>query len=128
MIYSRMTKDIDILIRSEDLARVREVIKTIGFTIPSGRIPFRLGRPDEQIVHRVLKIVDRRTLTLDLMILPPYLEDVWQGRTGVEWQGRRVKIVSREGLAKMKRIAGRKQDIADLDALGVPTNDDEPQS
>ena len=122
--YPRLTTDIDVLIRKEDLARATEAVKERGFTVHSGRIPCHLGRPDEQIGHRVLKIVERKVLTLDLMILPPFLEDVWKDRTVIEWQGRRVKIVSREGLAKMKLLAGRAQDLADLNRLGIPVDDD----
>src|SRR2546426_1276559 len=122
--YPRMTKDIDLLILGEDLQRTSEAIHERGFTVHSGQIPFRLGQPTEQITHRVLKIMDRKTLTLDLLILPPFLEPVWKSRARVQWQGKDVKIVSREGLAIMKRIAGRKQDLADLDALGLPTNED----
>lgn len=121
--HPRMTRDIDLLVRAEDLERLTEVIKAIGFTVPAGRIPFRLGQPTEQIVHRVNKIVDRRVLTLDLMILPPHLRDVWDGRIRIQWQGRAVRIVSRDGLARMKRLAGRKQDVADLDTLGASFDD-----
>ncbi len=122
--YPRLTTDIDLLIRGEDLSRANDAIKECGFTVHSGRIPFHLGQPEEQIAYRVLKIVDRMVLTLDLMILPPFLEDVWKDRIVIEWRGRRVKIVSREGLARMKRLAGRKQDLADLDRLGFPTHGD----
>ena len=59
--HPRMTKDIDLLIRDEDLARVSEAIKEKGFTIPSGRIPFRQGAANEQVLHRALKVVDRIT-------------------------------------------------------------------
>ena len=123
--HPRMTTDMDLLVRGEDLTRIQEAVRKVGFTIDSGRIPFRLGRPDEQIVHRMLKVRDRQTLTLDLMIPPAFLEDVWIGRSVVPWQGRTVQVVSRHGLARMKRLAGRKQDLADLEALGMPEDDDE---
>jgi hypothetical protein len=37
----------------------------------------------------------------------------------VEWEGRRVSIVSRDGLALMKSLAGRDQDLTDLKQLGI---------
>ncbi|MBI4604912.1 MAG: nucleotidyltransferase family protein [Planctomycetes bacterium] len=124
--HPRMTKDIDILVREEDLQKATEVVNTCGFTVPSGRIPFRLGQPDEQVLFRLNKVVGRRLLTLDLMIVPPFLEDVWVGRNTVQWQGRTVKIVSREGLVRMKRLAGRRQDLADLEKLEAPIDETKP--
>jgi hypothetical protein len=126
--HPRMTRDIDLLVQAEDLERLTEVIKAIGFTVPAGRIPFRLGQPTEQIVHRVNKIAGGQLLTLDLLIVPPFLADVWDGRITIQWQGRRVQIVSREGLVRMKRLAGRKQDIADLEKLEAPFDDTHPTS
>ena len=58
------------------------------------------------------------------MIVTPELEVVWQGRTTVRSGDRSLTVVSREGLATMKRIAGRKQDLADLAKL-EGTDDDE---
>jgi hypothetical protein len=118
--HPRMTKGIDLLVRDEDLQRVMDTVRGCGFTLPSGRIPFRMGRPDEQFIHRINKVVDRRVLTLDLVVLPGFLQDVWDGRNAVEWQGRRMMVVSRAGLAKMKRSAGRKQDLADIEKLESP--------
>jgi hypothetical protein len=127
LIRARRGIRIDILIAGDDLARVNEAIRERGFTIHSGRIPFRLGQSTEQVVYRVLKVSDRKTLTLDLLIVPPFLEGVWRSRTSIQWQGRNVQIVSRGGLARMKRIAGRKQDLADLDALGLSIDEEEPE-
>lgn len=126
--HPRMTTDIDLLVREEDLLKITEIVKTCGFTLPSGRIPFHLGQPDEMILHRLGKVTGRRVLMLDLMVVPPFLEDVWAGRQPIVWQGRTLRIVSREGLATMKRRAGRPQDLADLDALGAPTDDTEPSA
>lgn len=43
----------------------------------------------------------------------------------VAWRGRDISIVSRSGLATMKRLAGRPQDLADLAVL-EGTDDGEP--
>ena len=56
---------------------------------------------------------------LDLILVSPILEPAWQSRTIVEWEGRRVSIVSRDGLALMKTLAGRDQDLTDLKQLGI---------
>jgi len=117
--YPRFTKDIDLLVRAEDLDAALAAVGDAGFTVQGGRIPFRLGQPDEQIVYRVNKVLGRDVLTLDLILVGAPLEGVWQDRREAEWQDRRVTIVSREGLGKMKRVAGRGQDILDLEKLGL---------
>ena len=89
--HPRMTKDIDLLVQAQDVARITEAVKSCGFTTPSGRIPFRLGRLDEQILYRVNKVVDRRVITLDLIVVPPFLEDVWKGRNTIQWQNRNAQ-------------------------------------
>ena len=68
-------------------------------------------------------------LTLDLLLVNPVLQRVWEEREVYEWQGRQVQIVSAAGLARMKRLAGRDQDLLDLKKLGftvdVGEGDDE---
>jgi len=123
--YPRLTKDIDILIREEDLSDVLEAVRGAGFTIDSGRIPFGVGTPDESAIYRVLKIIGEEILMLDLMLLNPALDEVWTSRGYAEWEGKRLQIVSLEGLAKLKRRAGRSQDIADLEKLGLSGNEDQ---
>lgn len=117
--HVRATRDIDLLVRKEDLDRVRAVVQQRGFTASSGKLPFKVGTPQEQEVHRVLKVEGRQVLMLDLIVVTPILDDVWAGREAFEWQGRKIKVVSREGLAKMKRLAGRRIDLADLEQLGL---------
>ena len=56
-------------------------------------------------------------MSLDLLVVSPDLAEVWAGRLVVPWTGRQITIVSRAGLATMKRMAGRPQDLADLAAL-----------
>lgn len=56
-------------------------------------------------------------MTVDLILVTPGLQSVWDDRLLVEWEGRRVPVVSRRGLIKMKRLAGRPQDLADIEAL-----------
>ena len=39
----------------------------------------------------------------------------------VEWEGRRVPVVSVGGLIRMKRVAGRPQDLVDIENLSALT-------
>lgn len=121
--YPRFTKDIDVLIQSEDVDRVMEVLKEQGFGFPAEPMTFGKETPYEQVIQRVSKIEGQDILTLDLLILNPVLQDVWQEREIFEWQQRQVQVVSAEGLAKMKRLAGRDQDLLDLKMLGFIDED-----
>ena len=117
--YPRATRDIDILIRENDLETVRDTLRDIGYTIDAGIIPFDAGRPTETRVFRTSKVEAGDLLTLDLMLTTPILEEVWDSQEKYLVEGEAISVVSRKGLAKMKRLAGRPQDIADLDALGL---------
>lgn len=117
--YPRFTADIDVLLQQDDLRRALELLDDLGFNFVAERMTFGTVGIDERVVHRVSKIEDDDVLTLDLLIVGPSLEGVWKGRELFEWQGRKVKVVSLEGLAKMKRLAGRTKDKLDLENLGI---------
>jgi hypothetical protein len=68
-------------------------------------------------VRRISKTEGPEVLTLDLVILPPWLSEVWESREAIEWEGREITVVSREGLLAMKRVAGRPQVLADIARL-----------
>jgi len=117
--YPRATRDIDILVREEDLESLRELLHQIGYTFVAGIIPFNVGKSTETQVFRISKVEDGDLLTIDLLLMTPILQDVWDTREKYLVEGEVIPVVSREGLAKMKRLAGRPQDIADLAALGL---------
>ena len=54
-------------------------------------------------------------------VASPSFEDVWSTRVLVEWEGRRVPVVSVGGLIRMKRVAGRPQDLVDIENLSALT-------
>ena len=47
------------------------------------------------------------------------VEPAWSSRVRARWRSRDIWTVSLDGLARMKRLAGRPQDLADLDNLGL---------
>jgi hypothetical protein len=55
--------------------------------------------------------------TIDLIVVTPVFEDVWEAREAFELESQRIQVVSRDGLIKMKRSASRPQDLADIDAI-----------
>ena len=119
--YPRLTRDIDLLIRSRDLDAARSVLASAGFTIPGGLIPFDAGRPHERNVFRMSKATGDDLLTVDLLLLPRFLAEVWNSRETYELDDALVTVVSVDGLITMKKIAGRLQDLSDVEQLeGAP--------
>lgn len=123
--YARFTKDIDLLIAAEDVSRVRKALEPRGFVFYSGAIPFDPGSPKSRTIHRLSKIEGSDVLPIDLIIATPLFDQVWRQRQIVDWNGRRVQIVSREGLRFMKQLANRDQDRLDLAQLGLGENKDD---
>ncbi len=117
--HPRFTKDIDLLVPREELTAVKAALAPRGYTLDAGRIPFEPGTPRAREIHRVSRIEGADVFTLDLLVVPEPLSDVWESREVFEWQGRRVSLVSLEGLVRMKRWAGRPVDRADLAGLGL---------
>jgi hypothetical protein len=115
--YPRFTKDIDVLIRPEDVERASAVAAELGFNIPARPLRFDAGKPTEREVRRISKIEGEDVMTLDLLLSAGVLQGAWEDREEFEWQGRVVKTVSAQALIKMKRIAGRDQDLADVRRL-----------
>lgn len=123
--YPRFTKDIDLLVPAEHVDRIKALVAPLGFSLEAEPMTFGIGTTSERIVHRLSKIRDGEVLTLDLLLLSPVLSDVWTERQAFEWEGRRLSVVSAAGLARMKRLAGRRQDLLDLEQLGfLPPGDD----
>lgn len=115
--YPRLTRDIDLLVQEGDLDRARKALGKVGFTIPGGLIPFDVGKEHERRVFRLSKRIDDELLTLDLVLVPQFLQDVWEDREAYEVESVPIEVVSREGLLRMKRIAARPQDLSDIENL-----------
>jgi hypothetical protein len=121
--YTRFTKDIDILMKKDDLTKCVAYLKGIGYLFDSGIIPFDKGTPKEREVYRISKIEGEDILTLDIVLVTSVFESIWKEREYYEWKGRKIQVVSFEGLIKMKKLAGRDQDLLDLKKLGWKGSD-----
>lgn len=115
--YPRATKDIDLLIHSDDLPRIESLVRSAGFDVPGGVLTFKHGTAEETRVVRFSKFADTQYLTLDLLLVTPVFESVWASRQQAILSEMNFQVVSRDGLALMKTLAGRAQDKADLEKL-----------
>lgn len=116
--HPRFTSDVDLLVQPQDVERIVTLLQVeLGFKFDAGLIPFGQG-PQQHFIRRITKIVGQDPLILDLLIVAPIFDDVWASREMFEWREQRLSVVSVVGLAKMKRLAGRPQDLVDLEKLG----------
>ena len=113
--FPRATFDIDILIRPESLENAYKVAAQFGYDIRGMDMSFKERAVE---IRRVSKIDDDgEVLPLDFLLVTPHVEDVWDTREKLIWQDRELWIVSREGLIKMKTLAGRAKDLIDIDRI-----------
>jgi hypothetical protein len=116
--YTRLTDDIDLLARPEDVPHAKHALQSAGFSFANTK-PLTLphGSRSPLTIHRMLHIEGEDHLVLDLIETTPALDAVWNGRRQYRWEGRTISAVSREGLIAMKQAAGRPQDLADIESL-----------
>ena len=111
----RATIDIDILVPPQQVMALSHVVQSCGFTIPSMDMTFGAGAVE---MKRFMKITDDgNVIPVDLLVVTPDLQPVWDSRVMVEWNGMRLGVASRAGLIMMKQLSGRPQDLIDIERL-----------
>jgi hypothetical protein len=109
----RATQDIDLLLRREDLDRLRDTARSCGFVFESVPMDFASG----VTMQRFSKLIDGQPFMLDALLVTPALENIWNARQHAEFEGGNVRVVSMEGLISLKLVAGRPQDLVDIQRL-----------
>lgn len=110
----RATQDIDFLIREESLDAAYKAAAEVGYDIRGLDISFKERTVE---IRRVSKVVGEDVMSLDLLLVTPHVEDVWETKEAIDFIGQSLFVVSRAGLIRMKQQAGRPQDLADIDRL-----------
>ncbi len=105
------------MIRQESLSSTRQTLATIGYDLEAGFFQFDQGTDRETQLFRVSRIEGPSITTLGLMLVTPALVEVWRHREMVRAFGAEIKVVTKDALIKMKQLAGRHQDLADIEAL-----------
>lgn len=113
--FPRATFDIDLLIQPDSLDKAYEIAKGKGYDIRGLDMSFKERAVE---IRRVSKVdAEGEILSLDLLLVTPKVQDVWETKEKYEWLDSELWIVSREGLIKMKELAGRNKDLIDLERL-----------
>lgn len=114
---TRSTKDIDIVVARSDLAAALDAIRPLGYAYPALPMTFDAGTERERHVQRVTKLEGREHLLIDLLVAEAAFAGALDDRIEISLPEGPLTIVSLSTLVRMKRLAGRAQDLADLEKL-----------
>jgi len=119
----RATLDVDLLVPRSHLEPAKRIARDLGYRIEAGPLWFAERAVE---IHRLSK-PDPETgdlLPLDLLVVTPALEPVWESRERVPWEHGRLPVVSRAGLVRMKRLRDSGQDRDDIALLESDEGED----
>jgi hypothetical protein len=112
----RATVDVDLLVPPTAVELVFAKAYDLGFTFLADPMTFAGGAVE---IRRATKIdaASGDTLSLDALIVTAATEPVWNDRIRVRWERGELWVVSRHGLANLKRLRGSGQDRDDIEQL-----------
>lgn len=109
----RATRDIDLIVREEDVEAVYALLEPLGYRHKALPMTF----PDGMRLRRVTRIRGRDVSTIDLLLVGPATEAAFASRRPFQVGEHEVWVAGREELIGMKVLAGRPQDLADVERL-----------
>lgn len=124
----RATGDIDIALAmdTENVLNFAKILKNMGF-IPKVPVkPEDLADPQKRIIwqeEKNMKVFsfqhpNNPFITIDVMIQNPLnFEEMYSRRSIIDSKGIKLSVVSVDDLIRLKEIAGREQDLSDIEAL-----------
>ncbi|MBX3191991.1 MAG: nucleotidyltransferase family protein [Labilithrix sp.] len=114
---TRTTKDIDLLVRREDVPRVLEAVRPLGYVFVALPMIFDAGTERERHVQRVSKLEGQQHLMIDLLVAEAAFAGLLDERLEIDLSEGTLRVVTLAALLAMKRLAGRPQDEADIEKL-----------
>lgn len=120
---TRSTRDIDVLVAPDDVPAALDAVRPLGFAFVAFPMAFDEGTDHERHVQRVSKIDGGDHLVLDLLLARASFEGLLDDRVEVVLPEGPLWVVSRDALIRMKRRAGRAQDLADIEKLEGPIDE-----
>ena len=116
----RATQDIDLLVKPDQVDRVKEVLKPLGYGEYADPMTFAGGQVS---IRRLGKMEPGGPdlMVLDLLLASGTIaEEAWTSKLRLPWEGGSVMVVSREALIALKRLRGSALDGEDIKALENP--------
>jgi hypothetical protein len=111
----RFTRDIDLLIDSEDYEKTKGILEREGYFESASPWTFK-SVPIE--LHRFLKAITEDEMYIDILIAKTEeIRRIIRGSLEAESEEGRIKIVSREDLIWLKKMRDSQQDKADIEML-----------
>ncbi len=117
----RATVDIDVLILSESLDVVIGIATKLGYEIRGLDMTFSHGAIEIRRVSKIDK-TSGHVLSLDLLLVTPAIQQVWNSRVQAVWEDGTLSVVSLAGLIALKRLRHSLQDQADIVSLQEDSN------
>jgi hypothetical protein len=114
--FPRYTGDLDVLIRTspQNAKRLESALAAFGFAA------LGLKAADFGEAYRVIQLgVPPNRIDLLTSITGVPFDEAWADRVEADVEGTPVNFISRQELIRNKRLTGRAQDKADLEALGA---------
>ena len=115
--HPRATRDIDLLVPPTAISAALDSLASSGYPLRAGPMPLGVGTPHPLRLFRATRVMENRHLTVDLLEVSAPYEGIWESRVALEWRGRPLTVVSRQGLIEMKRLSARLKDRSDVELL-----------
>jgi len=112
----RATVDVDLLVPAAAVQTVLACARDLGYTTPANPMRFADGAVETRRATKV-DAGSHDLLSLDLLLVTPAIERIWTERIRVHWDLGELWVVSRHGLASLKRLRGSGQDLDDIKRL-----------
>ncbi len=113
--FARASYGFDFLIQADSIEQACDIVKQYGYDKTETDKLFEHSSFEVQIVSKVDE--DGGILPIKFVAANSKIRDVWDTRETLIWQDKTLWIVSRDGLIKMKELAGRDKDLIDIGRL-----------
>lgn len=114
--FPRATVDIDIIVLSKDILRLKNILADLGYILESAPMSFSNGIIKMDRISK--KDNDSEDfLSVDIIEVTKQLETVWNTKIDYNWENGTISVISKEGLIYMKKLRGSGQDQDDIEKL-----------
>lgn len=114
--FLRATEDIDVLVKAEDLPRIRSIAAGLGYLLSGPPLEFKSGTKLVRLIKTFAE--DQQAyLVLDLILVNDRNRHYWESRRNLKLSTFTVTVISKDSLIAMKRESGRPIDLMDIQRL-----------